>query len=95
MRRPILNHTIAGDSVYDPFLGSGTTIVAAELTGRACFGLEIDPAYCDVIITRWQNLTGKTATLGDGDYYGQAFEQVKFGRRLAAQDALKEEAHAG
>lgn len=63
MRRPILNHTKAGDEVYDPFLGSGTTIIAAESTERICYGLELSPAYCDVIVTRWQNLTGKLATL--------------------------------
>ena len=74
MRRPILNHTVSGDGVYDPFLGSGTTLAAAELTGRICFGLEIDPAYCDVIVTRWQNLTGKQATL-EGD--GRTFAEIK------------------
>ena len=66
MRRPILNHTIAGDVVYDPFLGSGTTLVAAELTGRVCYGLELDPGYCDVIVSRWEKLTGKKATLESG-----------------------------
>src|SRR5258708_21969187 len=43
-RRPILNHTKIGDAVYDPFLGSGTTLIAAQLTERACYGLEINPA---------------------------------------------------
>jgi DNA modification methylase len=88
MRRPILNHTVAGASVYDPFLGSGSTLVAAELTGRACYGLEIDPRYCDVIIERWEKLTGKQATLSP---LGATFEHVKEGRRLQAEDALKEE----
>ena len=50
-------------SIYDPFLGSGTTLVSCELTGRICYGLEIDPGYCDVIKTRWENLTGKKAVL--------------------------------
>jgi len=63
MRRPILNHTKQGELVYDPFLGSGTTLIAAELTERVCLGLELDPRYCDVIVERWQNLTGKQATL--------------------------------
>lgn len=63
MRRPLLHHTVAGDAVYDPFLGSGTTLVAAELTGRECYGLELDPGYCDVIVARWEKLTGKKATL--------------------------------
>ena len=48
-------------SVFDPFLGSGTTLIAAEQLGRRCFGMEIDPAYCDVIVKRWENLTGKKA----------------------------------
>jgi len=49
--------------IYDPFLGSGTTLVAAEQLGRKCYGMEISPQYCDVIVKRWENLTGKTATL--------------------------------
>jgi DNA modification methylase len=74
MRRPILNHTKNGEFVYDPFLGSGTTLAAAELTERVCCGLELDPRYVDVIIERWQNLTGKQATL-DGD--GRTFAEIK------------------
>lgn len=58
MRRPIKNHE--GD-VYDPFLGSGTTLIAAEMMGRACYGIEIDPLYCDVIVSRWENATGQKA----------------------------------
>lgn len=58
MARPIRNHK--GD-VYDPFLGSGTTLIAAENLRRRCFGVEIDPAYCDVIVERWQNHTGQKA----------------------------------
>jgi DNA modification methylase len=61
MARPIRNHGGKGDDVYDPFLGSGTTLIAAEQLGRRCFGLEIDPAYCDVIVQRFENLTGKKA----------------------------------
>jgi DNA modification methylase len=52
-----------GGDVYEPFCGSGTTLVAAEQLGRRCYGMEISPAYCDVIINRWQQFTGKTATL--------------------------------
>lgn len=63
MRRPILNHTSSGQFVYDPFLGSGTTIIAAESTGRICYGIEIDPVYVDVAVTRWQDFTGKKAEL--------------------------------
>lgn len=50
-------------AVYDPFLGSGTTLVAAEQLGRTCYGMEISPAYCDVIVKRWETLTGQKATL--------------------------------
>jgi len=63
MRRPILNHLRHGELVYDPFLGSGTTLAAAELTERVCYGLELDPKYCDVIMKRWQQLTGKEVIL--------------------------------
>jgi DNA modification methylase len=74
MRRPILNHTRRAELVYDPFLGSGTTLAAAELTQRVCLGLELDPKYVDVVVERWQQLTGREATL-DGD--GRTFEQIK------------------
>jgi DNA modification methylase len=74
MRRPILNHTHGGELVYDPFLGSGTTLAACELTERVCNGLEIDPRYVDVILTRWQKLVGKQATL-EGD--GRTFEEIR------------------
>jgi DNA modification methylase len=74
MRRPILNHTKRGESVYDPFLGSGTTLMAAELTERVCYGIELDPKYCDVIVRRWEEFTGKQATL-EAD--GRTFEQLK------------------
>lgn len=74
MRRPILNHTERGDVVYDPFLGSGTTLIAAELTGRICYGIEIDPTYVDLAVCRWQRLTGRSATL-EGD--GRSFDEIK------------------
>ena len=55
------NHPAA--IMADPFLGSGTTLIAAEQLGRKCYGMEISPAYCDVIVKRWETLTGKKATL--------------------------------
>ncbi len=61
MARPIRNHGGAGDHVYDPFLGSGTTLIAAEQLGRTCYGIEIEPRYVDVIVKRWENLTGEQA----------------------------------
>ena len=48
-------------TVYDPFLGSGTTLIAAEQLNRKCYGMEISPQYCDVIVKRWENLTGMVA----------------------------------
>ena len=82
MRRPILNHTKRGQVVYDAFLGSGTTLAAAEATGRVCYGLEIDPKYVDVTVMRWQSYTGKKATL-EGD--GRSFDEIAQERREAAQ----------
>lgn len=66
MARPIRNHGAAGDVVYDPFCGSGTTLVAAEQLDRVCVGLELSPAYCDVIVERWQRLTGGKAQRNGG-----------------------------
>lgn len=59
--RMLLANCTRGD-VYDPFAGSGTTLIAAEQLGRKCYGMEISPAYCDVIVKRWETLTGKKAT---------------------------------
>jgi DNA modification methylase len=92
MRRPILNHLKRGELVYDPFLGSGTTLAAAELTERVCLGIEMDPKYVDVVVQRWQTLSGKQAVLGDGDYKGATFEHVKEGRLLGCRDQIVEEA---
>jgi DNA modification methylase len=80
MRRPILNNTQRGDIVYDPFLGSGTTLVAAEGTDRICYGLDLEPRYVDVIVRRWQNLTGKVALL-EAD--SRSFDQVTAERKPA------------
>jgi DNA modification methylase len=79
-RRPIVNNSALGEAVYDPFLGSGTTLIAAEFTGRVCVAMEIDPRYCDVAIERWQRLTGSAAIL-DGD--GRRFADLK-DQRVAA-----------
>jgi DNA modification methylase len=61
MRRPILINSAAGEAVYDPFLGSGTTLIAAETTGRVCLALDIDPRYVDVAVQRWEQISGKSA----------------------------------
>ena len=60
MEIPLRNHE---GNVYDPFLGSGTTLIAAEKTNRKCYGMELDPKYCDVIVKRWEDFTGKKAEL--------------------------------
>lgn len=78
MRRPILNHLKRGELVYEPFLGSGTTLAAAELTERVCCGIELDPKFMDVIVQRWQTLSGKKAKL-DAD--GRTFEEIAAERR--------------
>jgi DNA modification methylase len=80
MRRPILNHTKRGEVVYDPFLGSGTTLMATELTERVCCGMELDPKYVDVIIKRWQQFTGKEAILDGTD---RSFDDIA-GERVPA-----------
>lgn len=59
--RGIHNSSLKGGIVYDPFLGSGTTLIAAEQLGRKCYGIEISPLYCDVIVQRWEKFTGKQA----------------------------------
>jgi DNA modification methylase len=61
MQRPIENNSSPGQAVYDSFCGSGTTIIAAEMTGRICHAVELDPAYVDVAVKRWQAFTGRQA----------------------------------
>ncbi len=71
-RRSILNNTSPGQAVYEPFSGSGTCILAAETTGRAAYAMELDPAYVDVAILRWQAFTGREARLeGTGQTYAE------------------------
>jgi len=72
MRRPVVNNSRPGHLVYDPFLGSGTSLIAAEMTGRICCGLEISPSYVDVILRRWQAFTGRTAM---HQASGQSFDE--------------------
>jgi DNA modification methylase len=63
-----------GENVLDLFGGSGSTLVAAEQTGRRAYLMELDPLYTDVIVMRWEKLTGRTAIL-DGD--GRSYEEVR------------------
>ena len=67
MRRPIINNSAKGDFIYEPFAGSGSTLIAAETVGRVCLAMEIDPRYCDVIVERWQRHTGGDAILAGND----------------------------
>ena len=78
MRRPILNHTKRGGVVYDPFLGSGTTLIAAHLSERICYGIDIDCKYIDVAVQRWEKFSGKLAKLASN---GQTLEQAREERR--------------
>lgn len=64
-------------TVYDPFLGTGSTLIACEKTNRKCYGMEIDPHYCDVIINRWQDFTGKEAIHEDGKKYNSLKNQAE------------------
>jgi DNA modification methylase len=73
MKRPIENNSSPGHAVYDPFVGSGTTIIAAEMTNRSCHALEIAPEYVDCAVIRWQNFTGQKASL---ESTGQTHEEV-------------------
>lgn len=76
MKRPIENNSKAGDMVYEPFSGSGTTLIAAEMTGRICLAVELYPGYVDVAVKRWQAFTGREATR-EAD--GLTFAQVASG----------------
>lgn len=84
MKRPIENHSSPGQAVYEPFSGSGTTLIAAELTGRTCHAIELNPAYVDVAVKRWEAFTGEKAAL-EAD--GRTFNEVAGACRPQAQAA--------
>ncbi len=86
MRRPIENNSLPGAAVYEPFSGSGTTIIACEMTGRACHAVELNPAYVDVAVTRWERFTGQAAVL-EGD--GRSWAEVMAERCPAGQVAVR------
>jgi DNA modification methylase len=80
IRRPILYHTGPGELLYEPFSGSGTALIAAEMTGRRCFAVELAPEFVDVALQRWSAFSGRQATL-DGD--GRSFVEVAAERRAS------------
>jgi len=72
----ILDVTARNDIVLDAFLGSGTTLIAAEKSGRICYGIELEPLYIDTIIRRWESLTGSSAiNLSSGKTYRELSEE--------------------
>jgi DNA modification methylase len=76
----IMDVSARGDIVLDPFLGSGTSIIAAERTGRRGYGIELDPLYCDVIVRRWQTFTrARAVRAADGRAFNEIEEEVKNG----------------
>lgn len=77
MKRPIENNSQPGDAVYEPFSGSGTTIIAGEMTGRRVYAVELNPLYVDVAVRRWQEFTNEKAVL-DAD--GRSFDEVAMER---------------
>lgn len=84
MKRPIENNSSPGQAVYEPFSGSGTTIIAGEMTGRHIYAIELNPAYVDVAVKRWQDFTGKQATLDGSD---TTFDQMTEERINKAENA--------
>ena len=74
--RPMRKHTVAGEICFEPFSGSGSQLVAAEQLGRRCRAIEIQPAFVDVAVRRWQRVSGKPATLK-----GRTYDQVAASRR--------------
>jgi DNA modification methylase len=83
MKRPMENNSSPGQAVYEPFSGSGTTIIAAEMTGRSCHAVELSPAYVDVAVLRWQAFTGDEAVLENG---GGGFTDVSSSRLKEVAD---------
>ena len=79
VERAIRNSSRKGDLVFDPFGGSGTTLIAAEKTGRHASLIELDPKYVDVIVRRWQEFTGETAVLESS---GQNFDDLHSGETV-------------
>jgi DNA modification methylase len=78
----IMDCSSRGEIVLDPFLGSGTTLIAAERTGRICYGIELDPPYVDTIVRRWQKFTGLSATnAASGRSFNELEKEVADGQQ--------------
>jgi hypothetical protein len=86
----MLDCTARGDVVLDPFLGSGTTLIAAERVGRRCCGMELDPIYVDTIIRRWQALTGDAAVhAASGESFDARGATIAEALSAGANDAVE------
>jgi DNA modification methylase len=79
MKRPIENNSSPGQAVYEPFSGSGTTIIAGEMTGRHVYAIELSPAYVDVAVKRWQDFTGQEAVHAET---GKTFNEMNHARPI-------------
>jgi DNA modification methylase len=86
VERAIRNSSKQRDTVLDPFGGSGTTMIAAERTGRRAVLLELDPAYADVIVRRWQEATGKKAVLEGED---RSFDDIAVSRGAVDHNVIE------
>jgi DNA modification methylase len=84
MRRPMENNSVPGQPIYEPFCGSGTALIAAELSGRVCCAIELNPIYVDVAIRRWQAFTGDVAVL---ERSGESFHVVAEQRGVTLVEA--------
>lgn len=82
MKRPIENNSVRGEWVYDPFCGSGTTVISCERTKRKCLAVELSPQFCDAIVRRWEEETHKQAKLEETGELFDRLEEIKFGKAL-------------
>jgi DNA modification methylase len=91
MRRPMLNNSSPGQAVYEPFSGSGSTLIAAQSCGRVCYAIEVDPIYVDVAIRRWQAFTGKMAVRDLDDRPFAEVEAERHQRKVAGAQVTESE----
>jgi DNA modification methylase len=75
MLRPMENNSSPGQAVYEPFAASGTGIIAAQMSGRACHAIELNPGYVNVAIRRWQAFTGQIALEANGRSFAEIADQ--------------------